>query len=94
MAAYIESGIMHKALLAPQAKPLCPEALKLDMEADALEVELEALRTPSHGYGFRHLKGEAHSRAWELRQKISKLERQIRDLRRKSDPEWFNYWGV
>jgi hypothetical protein len=94
MPAYIKSGVMSKALLAPQAKPLCPEALKLDREADDLEAELEVLRTPSHGYGFRHLKGDEHSKAWELRKRISKLERQIRDLRRNSDPQWFNYWGV
>ena len=92
--AYIKSGTMSKALLAHQPKPLYQEAQALNEEADRLEKDLEDLRTPKHGYGIRHLKGDDHVKAWDLRMRLGELDKRIDSLRRKNDPEWFKYWGV
>lgn len=94
MADYIKSGLMHKMLMSPKAKPMSDYEEALLDRIDPMEAELERLRTPSHGCGIAHLTGYGHIRAWELRHEIARLSIQFKESRRETDPGWFEYWGT
>lgn len=104
MSAYINSGLIGKAMLSDCLTecPLnkSPRWYELEEQAEKLEGELYALRTGYYyRYGVAHpytkgLSASEQDSTRELRTQLSKIEAEQQSIILEENPRYARYWGL
>ena len=89
---------MSKLLAAPK-NPTQSNAIKmLEKEADILEAKLEQLRSSVSWSDIPNERGNKGSAMYAeiraIRKQLSNIDIKVREMMKKDNPEWFEYWGV